>query len=160
MTDQEFEIFLQDANDELKKKQAALSRDYALGEMKRWWFERQTAKLQFIDSHDQLAVEADVIDIGSYSPKSNSWKWAWGNASILPELRQKAEPLKRLQDITGLDLFGNANAFSVNDEAMAWELTAMAVKYIQAMGCYRAPSSSTEGPHTFLAIMGIRASNA
>jgi hypothetical protein len=155
MTDEEFDAFLNQANDQLREKQARLSRDYALGGMKRWSFEQQTAVLQFFDQHDRLAVEAQVIDVGSFSPKSNSWKWAWSNASLLPGLRQKAESLKALQDITGLDLFGKEPAFSINDEVMAWELAAIAVMHLQAMGCYRAPSSSPQGPISFLAITHI-----
>lgn len=157
MTDEEFETFLENANEELRKKQASLQEAYRLGEMTRWWFEQKTAKLQFFDQSDRLAVEADVIDVGSYSPKSSSWKWAWSNSSVLPDLRRKASPLKRLQDITGFDLFGNDAAFSIDGEPMAWELTAMAVQHLQALGCYRAPSSLPDGPHTYLAIISINA---
>lgn len=156
MTDEEFETFLDEANEQLRERQAFLSQTYSLGAMKRWWFEQETAKLQFFDRQDRLAVEAEVVDIGSYSPKSSSWKWAWSNLSILPELRRKAEPLKQLQDITGFDLFGNEAAFSIDGEAMAWALTAIAIRHLQAMGCYRAPSSSPEGPNTFLAITSIK----
>jgi hypothetical protein len=37
---------------------------------------------------------------------------------------------------------------------MAWELAAIAVKHLGAMGCYRAPSSRG-APTTFLAITRI-----
>jgi hypothetical protein len=156
MTDEEFDTFLAKANDELESKQAELNSTYRLGEMKRWWFEQQGAKLQFFDGNDRLAVEGGVVGIGSYSPKSSSWMWAWSNPTFLPELREKALPLKRLEALTGLDLFGNEGTFSISGEAMAWELAAMAVHELGALGCYRAPASSSDGPYTFLAICNLR----
>jgi hypothetical protein len=150
-----FETLQQEANDELEEKQTSLRQTYALGEMKRWWFEQRTAKLQFFDNLDHMVLEVDVVDVGSFAPTSSTWKWAWSNSSVRPELRQKAEPFKQLQAITGDDLFTNDKAFVVDGETAAWELTAMAVKHIAALGCYRAPSSQPGGPHTFLAITAI-----
>jgi hypothetical protein len=149
MTDNEFGELLASANEELREKQSRLNIEYCLGDHPRWWFNQETEKLQFLDGSGNVVVEADVIDIGSYSPNSNTWKWAWGNDSVLPALREKALPLKELEEITGFSLFGAEQTFEA-DEAMAWELTALAVKHLQAPGCYRAPSSN--GLHTFLAI--------
>ncbi len=156
MTNDEFQIFVETANAELRKKQTILADDYGLGSAGRWWFEQMTGNLQFFDAADNLSVETDVIDIGSYSPKSNSWKWAWANESVLPWLRQRAEKLRELEAITGIDIFGYEKTFAVEDESMAWELTAMCLKHLGAVGCYRCPSSKPGGPTTFLAIMSIK----
>lgn len=156
MTDNEFDAYLKTVTDELLLKQAELSRIYALGDMARWWFDQSAGTLQFFDDADRLVVEAEVVSIGSFSIKSSSWKWAWSNPSIEPALRQAALALKQLEAITGFDLFGNEQAFSIQDEAMAWELAASAVHHLKAAGCYRAPASS-EGPNTYLAITSIRA---
>jgi hypothetical protein len=155
MTDSEFQEFLDSANDELQRKQEALKHQFGLGSTSRWHFEQATGNLQFFDENDQLAVEADVIDIGSYARKSSTWMWAWANDSVLPWLKQRAEKLKELESITGIALFGYENAFEVDDEVMAWEMAAMSVRHLDAAGCYRAPSSG-DGPDTFLAIMAIR----
>ncbi len=140
MTDEEFETFLQEANSELQDKQQALQVTHALGSYSRWSFEQDRATLQFFDEQGSLCLEAEVVFIGSYSPVSGTWLWAWANASIHPELRTKAEALQALEAVTGYALFGEADTFEV-DEPMAWELTALAVKHLQAKGCYRAPSS-------------------
>lgn len=160
MTDEEFDAFLAKVYDELESKQAELNSTYGLGEMKRWWFEQQGAKLQFFDDNDRLAAEADVVGIGSFSPKSSTWKWAWSNSTLLPELREKALPLKQLEGYTGFDLFGNEGTFSVAGETMAWELAAMAVHQLGALGCYRAAASTPDDPHTYLAIIGMRSVEA
>ena len=153
MTDEEFEDFLSSATEELSKKQDFLQEQYGLGTLGRWWFDQTTETLQFFDEADNLVIEADVVDIGSYSSKSNTWKWAWGNTSVLPGLRKKVERLKELEDLTGFEIFGYEHAFEIEDEAMAWELAAISVKHLGALGCYRAPS--TGGPTTFLAITNI-----
>ena len=154
MNEEEFGVFLEDANRELHEKQEALKTTYGFGTYSRWWFEQENERLQFFDKEDKLCMEADIVDIGSFSPKSNTWLWAWANVSVLPALRAKAEKLKDLEEITSYELFGNANTFEV-DEPMAWEFTALAVKHLQAKGCYRAPSSDGNH-HSFLAIMELR----
>jgi hypothetical protein len=153
MTDGEFAKFLAEANTELHHKQARLQTDYSLGELPRWWFDQQTETLEFLDDTGNLLLEARVINVGSFSPVSNTWKWAWSNSTVLPALRAKAMPLRQLEDITGFEVFGSAQAFEA-DESMAWELAAVAVRHLHGMGCYRAPQ--TQGPHNFLAIVSIR----
>jgi len=153
MTEAEFKSFLAEAYAELCQKQDALQAEYFIGTFSRWWFEQETAKLQFLES-GIVAVEADFIPIGSYSPRSKTWKWAWGNEHVLPPLRRRAEMLKDLESITGLALFGRADPFEV-DETMAWELAALAVMHLDARGCYRALSAD-DGLHSFLAITDIR----
>ncbi len=155
MTGEEFDNFVNAANEELEEKQDQLGEKHGLGSFARWHFNQETSLLQFFDKKDRLAVEADVIDIGSYSPKSNTWKWAWSNESVLPPLREKSARLKELEGVTGIALFSQEAAFEVEDEAMAWELAAIAVKHLGAIGVYRVPSSSG-GPHGFLAITSIR----
>lgn len=155
MNDEQFEAFLADANQELAAKQETLMQEYGLGKYRRWRWQQETGVLQFFDAGDHFVLEADSIDIGSYAAKSHTWMWAWANNSILPWLRQKAEKLKELRQITAMDLFAKDHAFTLDDESMAWELTAMSVKHLKAVGCYRAPSS-TGGPTTFLAILNLR----
>jgi len=154
MTDDEYGAFRAKVNEDLRLKQVEMSHAYALGDMKRWWFEQETAKLQFFDHNDKLAIEADVIVIGTFSPALSSWKWAWSNSSLRREIRQRALPLKRLKAVTGFDLFEDKEAFSIEGEAMARELAAMAVHQLGALGCYRAPL--IDSPHTFLAITTMR----
>ena len=153
MTDEEFENFLSSAVEELRHKQDLLVERYGFLTPIRWWFDQTTEKLQLFDEADNLVIEADVMQIGSYSPKSNTWKWAWGNKSVLPGLRKKAEPLKELEDITGMKIFGCEDPFEIEDEAMAWELAAFSVRHLAALGCYRGPSN---GPTVFLAITSVR----
>jgi len=150
-----FERLLETAMAALMSKQEELQRLYTLGDMERWWLDQESATLKFFDAHDRLAVEAQILNIGSFSPKHSSWKWAWSNPTVPQALREQALPLKELQAITGYELFGNDEAVALEDESMAWELTAIAVQHLGALGCYRAPSPP-DGPTVFLAITSLR----
>lgn len=155
MTDEQFEEFLSLAMTELRAKQEQLETEYGFGSYARWHFDQRSQKLELFDSADVKVVEADVVDIGSYAANSDSWKWGWANESVLPELRRKAERLKELKDVTGVDLFASESAFAVEGEPMAWELAAFSVQHLGALGVYRAPSSS-KPLFTFLAITEVR----
>jgi len=156
LTEAEFRVFLEAAVEELRHKNNLLQEQHQIGSFARWWHEQGTAKLQFLDEAGLVRLEADTIHVGTYSPKSDTWRWAWGNDSVLPHLRMRALALRKLQAITGYDLFGNEHAFKIEEESMAWELAAISVKHLDALGCYRGPSS-TGGPTTFLAIITIAA---
>ncbi|WP_297571708.1 DUF6882 domain-containing protein [uncultured Deefgea sp.] len=156
MTDDEFYAFIDASFAELEQKQAMLSASYSLGSgLGRWWFDQANGKLQFFDAADQLEVEVEVIEIGSYSAKNNTWKWAWSNAAGLPALRERSAKIKELATLTGNALFDFDYVFEIGDEAMAWELTAMAVHLLGALGCYKA-ATTNNGDATFLAIMALK----
>jgi hypothetical protein len=154
MKDEEFELFLTNATAELKEKQAHLTAAYGFGSHKRWMFENDKAKLQFFNQADQLVIEADIIDIGSYSPANGTWKWAWAYESINAALKADSLRIKELEDITDLTIFGEKEPVEA-DEYLAWELAAMAVKHLNAMGCYRA-FSSARNVNMFFAIIEIK----
>lgn len=153
----QWEAFCDCAVQELREKQKRLSNDHGIGGFARWWFDQGTASLQFFDGKGRLGLEASIIDIGSYSPPSGTWKWAWCNDSVLPVLQKAASPLRELCAITGMPIFHQERPFKI-DEPGAWELAAIAVRHLGAIGCYRAPSSG-DGPTCFLAIMSIRSVN-
>ncbi|WP_341538735.1 DUF6882 domain-containing protein, partial [Pseudomonas viridiflava] len=75
MLEQTFEHLLETAMADLMAKQEQLSRDYGLGNMARWWLDQEAATVQFFDENDRLAVEGQIINIGSFSPRHCSWLW-------------------------------------------------------------------------------------
>jgi len=153
MNDDEFELFLTSANAELKEKQEYLTNTYGFGSHKRWMFENDKAKLQFFNHEDKLVLEADIIDIGSYSPSAKTWKWAWAYESINPLLKADSIRIQELEEITDLVVFGEKEPFEA-DEYLAWELAAMSVKHLDAIGCYRA-FSSARNVNMFFAITAV-----
>jgi hypothetical protein len=155
MNDNEFEVFLTSANSELKTKQAQLVEEYGFGSHKRWMYENDKNILQFFNADDSLALEAQIIDIGSYSPSASTWKWAWAYENISPAMKEESLRFKELEEMTDLIVFGEKEPFEA-DEYLAWELAAMAVKHVDALGCYRA-FSSARNVNMFFAIMAVHA---
>ena len=152
MTDPEFDAYLAARVEAFERKQDTLQAGYALGTWARWDYDQPTGRLLFSDPADKVAVEAMVTPIGSWSAASDTWQWGWANPSIVEPGRSKARRLRGLYDATdGLECF-HSELFEC-DEGMAWQLAALAVDHLGAVGCYAAPSGASV---LFLAIDDIR----
>lgn len=143
MTDEEFEQFLDVALDELDQKQEALKASFGLGRYSRFWFDQPHGTLEFRDAAGVLKVVAGVIPVGSHSRRNKTWTWAWANDVMLPAMKKAAEPLRELTAVTGLKAFSNGT-IPVEDDEMAWELTAMAIHHLGAIGAYKAPGQASD----------------
>ena len=150
MTDKEFNTFLDNCYQELEEKQNLLMSEYNLGKYGKYWFDQITETIQFKED-GKVELEFYVVLIGSWSSKSNSWMWAWANKSITEELRSKSIKIKELANYTGFNVF-EKEAFEA-DEAMAHELTSMAVHYLNALGMYIVPSDNLK---SFLALIKLK----
>ena len=139
MTNKEFDAFLAKCFQELKNKQDALMGKYNLGKFDSFWFDQIAETIQFKDN-ENVELEFHVVPVGSWSSKSNSWMWAWANKSLTDELGSKAMKIKELASYTGYNTF-EKEAFEA-DEAMAHELTSMAVHHLNALGMYIVPSDN------------------
>jgi hypothetical protein len=139
MTDNEFDVFLEDCYQELQDKQASLGKDYGIGSYGEYWLDQTTESIQFKDD-GTVKLEFAIVPVGSWSSNGNSWQWAWANKSFTDSLKSQAEIIKGLASYTGFDIF-EMGAFEA-DENMAHELTAMAVHYLDALGMYIVPSGN------------------
>lgn len=148
MNDIEFNRLLAYCVEELKQKQHDLDLAYGLSAAARWQFEAEEGVLVFMDERGQALHRFSVTPIGTFAAQKDSWKWAWANGHLPQSLRGKAGRIKSLQAETDFDLFTNPDDFSV-DEAMAWELAAISVQFLGALGCYRTPNRDT---YLFLAL--------
>jgi hypothetical protein len=156
MNEKQFDAFRERAIDELHAKQKLLSKYSRQGLMERWHFDQERATLQFFKNDGRLGVEADIIDIGSFSTRSSTWKWAWSNESVVPALRHRACALRELKDITGLALFTVEDVLKDVDGEIAWELAAFSIQHLNALACYRIPLNDDNTLFSFLALMTCR----
>jgi hypothetical protein len=140
MSDDEFQEFFDASVAELGQKQDELLM-HGIGEFERWDFDQRDGKLRFSSGAGATGVVADVVIIGSYSAKSQTWKWAWANESLLPAIREAATVFRGLGAITGLDVFEDGDAVEI-DADLAWQTVAMCVKHVGAIGAYRGPSQN------------------
>lgn len=152
MTDEEFEAFLDTALDELEHKQDQLKATFGLARYPRVWFDQPAGTLEFRDAGGTLRVIAPVIPVGSHSRRARTWTWAWAHEILLPALRKSAEPIQKLEAVTGLGAFLKGTV-PVEDDEMAWELTALAVHHLGAIGAHKAPGQASD---LYLAITSVR----
>jgi len=142
MTENEFDELLQTASERLKARQAALEARFGLSRMNRWLFDHHRGVLDFYSDDGSLQVSFETTPIGTFSSTQDTWKWAWANGHLDQALRDKSAAFKALAARTDYDLFADAEPVQA-DAGMAWELAALAVDHLGALGCYRAPNRET-----------------
>jgi len=142
--------FLRDCHEELRVKQAALSREFSLNRHQRWDWDQQRAALVF--SNDGIAAVIATIEfVGSVSTRSNTWLWSWANPSMLDAVRSR---------ILAVYDFGEARDYPnltvpkwPAEEADGWDMAAVAARVLDAAGVYRTPD---ENGFTFMLITEVR----
>jgi uncharacterized protein DUF6882 len=149
MTDEEFKLYLARANEELREKQACLQKEYGLGQFDRFVIDYETGRLTFFDK-EVPRVEATVVPVATHIEGKNSLRWSWANTQLPQGVREEASRLKGLHDLTGFEMFANETAEC--DGAMAWEIAALACKFMEALGAYRVPHATL---NTYLLITHI-----
>lgn len=153
MTDEEFDTFAQESNDELDGKQNTLMKTFQLSKWEAFFYDTPSGLLQFKDKTDKVRVEAQTSPLGSFSANSDTWQWAWANKSTPPAVRKQAESPKQLYKLTGMDVF-KMPTIEI-DESMSWELVAMCVKHLDALGVYSMPAGPNGDLQVFVAIREI-----
>lgn len=139
MTDEEFEKYLQESMDEMEEKQENLKKRYRIGHLERFEVDYEVSELSFFD-RGKKKVTAKIIPVASHVPEKRNLQWGWANKKFPQEVREKAAVTKQLRELTGFELFTNERVEC--DEDMAWEINAMACKFMGAIGIYRIPHGS------------------
>ena len=148
--DAEYETYVAAAGEELQQRQDQIKRDYQLGEWERfdWYQERQ--ELVFSQGGAPKVV-AKVQFVGSYSKRSKTWRWAWANDTVLPEMKSAVLQVKQLGAEKGWRRLTEAQWPAT--ELDGWEMTGVAARVLNAKGAYR---SSADDGLTFMVITSIR----
>jgi len=119
--------------EDLKALQDKFSEDYNIPFYDNWFYNQSTGLLTF--STGDKEINFKYFDAGSFSEKSNTWKWSWDNEDTLDNVKAKAELIRE---------FGQNNAFTKlttglfeSNEVEAWEFAAIAAKLANGLGVYR-----------------------
>ena len=133
-----------DAVHELQDKNARLRDNFRLEDWPRYDYDLDVGTLTFSD-RGPAKVIATIQIAGSTSGRSRDWLWAWANSHWPPQ---------RVTDSEAVRLFGAEHNICelthqsiVNDDVngLGWELTAVMVKYTEALGAYRPPDEHGGG---------------
>lgn len=131
--------FLTDAFSELEDKQQRLETEFQIGHSDRWDYDQRHGTILFSNA-GTVVVRAAAQFIGSISTTSNTWLWSWANTSLIPGT---------FEDLFAVRNFGETQQFAKltvpkwpADEVDGWEMSAVAVKRLEAQGAYRAPGKT------------------
>jgi hypothetical protein len=134
----------------LSDQQEVLTRDFKLGEHERWDWDQERAELSF-SNDGKAAVICEIAMVGSISAQNGTWLWSWANESILEPVKAPMRDLLEFGEERGLERL--AGAYWDGVEQDGWEMTAIAAKFLGALGAYRTPD---DGGFTFMVITRAR----
>jgi hypothetical protein len=77
---------------DLKVLQEKFQNDYNVDWYDNWFYNQSTGLLTF--STGDLEINFKYFSIGSYSEKSNTWKWSWDNDSTLKNVKEQVNIVK------------------------------------------------------------------
>lgn len=123
--------------DMLQRTTAAHVDRWGLGTAERWDLDQDSGLLRW--TFPDRVAEAPVQILGSYSPHSASWMWAWANESLPSGLCAANEAVRTWGEQQGSAALTTPVLEDVSDEQVA-DLTAIAFRVTQATGFYRAPA--------------------
>jgi hypothetical protein len=140
-----------EAFQELLAKQDRLEAELHLGKWPRYDYDLERRSLIFSDTGGPRVI-ADIQAIGTTSERD--WLWAWANPSLPKSSTEDALRVKAFGAEHEIADLTRESVESASPDELGWELTAAAVRVVDAAGAYRAPSKSVGS--LFLLIRSIR----
>ncbi|WBO85840.1 DUF6882 domain-containing protein [Hymenobacter yonginensis] len=128
--------FANDCLHDLIEKQDIFNAAYDINGYENWFYNQATGLLTFSTGDDELNFK--YVEIGTFSKKSNTWKWSWDNEHTLPSVKDEAIQLKEFGAKYGYEKL--TEGYFASSEEEAWEFTAIAAKLIKGIGAYRPTS--------------------
>jgi hypothetical protein len=139
--------FWAEAWSEMRARQRHLAQVGRLADAS-WRVNQSQALIEFLRK-DGSEARAPVQILGSWSPTSTLFTWAWDHPSVQTRLRAFAERTRWFGEKHALPEL-TSRQLKV-DEREAWGLTAIAMKVNAARAAYRGPASDA-GPIVFMAL--------
>ncbi len=134
---QNFENYKSQCVRDILLLQPEFMRLYVIDIYKNWFYDHSIGVFHFkSDGGNDLYFK--YVDVGSFSTTTNTWNWSWDNKTTPRHVSAALEKVKA---------FGVANNFNnlttglfEGDEYTGWEMTAISLKLLNAIGAYRIPS--------------------
>ena len=129
----DYNSFAEQCVEELKLLQSKFKCDYDLTWYEDWFYNQTTGLLTF--STDDKELNFRYFSVGSYSEKSNTWKWSWDNETTLDNVKDPAKLVKAFGERSNFPKL--TDGYFQSNEIEAWEFTAIAAKLLHGIGVYR-----------------------
>jgi len=128
----DYKSFAEDCIEELKVLQSQFTEEFDITDAN-WFYNQATGLLTF--STDNTELNFKYFEVGSFSPKSETWMWSWHNDHTLENVK---EPARQIKDFGVRANFAKlTEGHFPSDEFEAWEFAAIATKLTNGIGVYR-----------------------
>lgn len=145
----DYNAFAEDCVEKLKVLQESCNEQYDLNWYEKWFYNQSTGLLTF--STGDMELNFSYFDIGSYSPKSGTWKWSWDNANIIDKVKNQLDIIREFGQTSGFAKL--TEGYFKSDEYDAWEFAAIAANLTNAIGVYRPVNK--DGLQIFLVLTAL-----
>ena len=129
----DYNSFAEKCVEDLKILQDKFQEEYDLDWYENWFYNQATGLLTF--SRSDLELNFKYFQVGSFSEKSNTWKWSWDNDHTLDNVKETTKLIKEFGKRYNFPKL--TNGYFPSDEFEAWEFTAIAAKLTNSIGVYR-----------------------
>jgi hypothetical protein len=130
-----FEEFVHPLIHEAQEKNRLFEERY--GQYVRWDWDDELSTPTFSDPV-RPTLEIDVSIVGT--TEGSSWQWSWANKNTPQSSKVDIEKVQEFGESQGYDRL--TTGFLDADEYTGWEMTAIAVKVLDALGSYRFPTDN------------------
>jgi len=134
MEKEQLQQLIRDSLEYIEKQNSYCQKFYRLGQFSRMDYEQESGKMTFSDEGVIPCVVADFQIIGSLSPGSGTWLWAWDNPYLLENTVSAVSQIRK---------FGRENEIPhltrpkwKAGEKEAREMTALTAFFLKAKGTY------------------------
>jgi hypothetical protein len=135
LTEEECRRFLHDAVHQAQARQDGFKQTWPLDDMARWDFDSDAMTITFTDP-TRPGFTADVLLVGSYSTRSETFQWAWQTSGPGGDSRAIGQ-LREFGEVRGIEQLTTPTWKA--EVADGWEMAAVAALLLPADAFYRAP---------------------
>jgi hypothetical protein len=114
------------------------------------WFYNQSTGLLRLYNNDSDEIYFKYLPIGTFSPKSNTWMWAWHNESSVEQNKHQTLTIKEFGEAH--DYKKLSTGYFPSDEIDGWDFIGIAFKLSGGLCGYR---TNTEGIYKYMLLQEI-----
>ena len=129
----DYNAFAKNCVENLKVLQDKFQAEYDLDWYENWFYNQTTGLLTFNTGDVELNFK--YFDVGSFSEKTNTWKWSWDNDSALENIKRQTNTIKEFGLESNFPKL--TTGYFPSDEFEAWEFAAIAAQLTNGIGVYR-----------------------
>jgi hypothetical protein len=147
-------VFLDNCLDNMKQKQEEMLIKYNFGrkDNKFIFFPYKKKFYMFNDKKKEAFFEGQFQIIGTYSPKSETWRFGWANRYIPNDLKKTSLRIKEFGESNGFNIFSEPK---IKDDKLGLVFTAIGMKLSNAKGYYIIPADG-KFPEVFIIFTKVR----